>query len=242
MQETVGYLDKDDANKLLEYVTNDYILPSKRFKYELSPNYFLIEKSDGNEVKKVLHDDPAWIESLSAHLSDCKCSKPIAAGLLKKIKHLSETYADFKKSEPKQDLIPYMFQDYVDVISSVVKLPVTTRMVIGLIMNSILKNGFFNFVISSDNARIKVLRNMRAHDNLVIDKQTWDANLDFIISPLTEVYSINEIQQLESDILGSKKILLYDMNENKKVNFIMIEEPKAFLKKLITLCQFKCLF
>ena len=48
--------------------------PNKASKHDyLVTDYFLIEKSDGTEVKKVLHDNPDWIESLKVHLSDCKC-------------------------------------------------------------------------------------------------------------------------------------------------------------------------
>jgi hypothetical protein len=113
-----------------------------------------------------------------------------------------------------------------------------------VIVNSIVKNGFFNFIISSDNARIKVLRNMRAHDNIIFDKQTWDANLkriipglNGIIPGLNEEYTMAQITALELEICTSKKILLYDMNDKEELKFMIIEEPTAFLKILITLCH-----
>ena len=170
-------------------------------------------------------------------LGTIPCDAALGAGLLKKTLHLSETYATYK-SNPKPDLIPYMLQDYVDFISSVVKLKdIKDRMAIGFLLNTIVKNGFFNFVLSGDNTRVKVLRNMRAHDNVIVDKQTWNANIQRIASVINDLYTLEEVRQLEEDVCQYKKIILYDQNDKDTVSFMIIEEPGEFLRKLITLCH-----
>lgn len=234
----VGFLDEVDASLMLKSIVREYINRAQHYEFSLADKCFCVENSDMNEVKSKLEKDRnGHLDKILSSIGNLECQPAIGALLLKKTLHLSTEYGKLKeKPQLISSLFPYLLADYVDVISSVSKLGLDARMAVGFVLNVIVKNGFFNFIHCGDNARVKVLRNMRAHDNLVLDQHTWDANIGRLMTVFNDIYTLEEIHALEKDVISSKVVLLYDMND-KNVTAVIREEPMSFLKKLITLCH-----
>ena len=249
--EKVGYLEKEDAMLMILHLSKEIPKMSKKFSFDLSPNQYIMESDDFNSAKDKLKNEPDWVEHLKTKIENIRCSDAEGAVLLGFTRQLSRSYSQYKLGNESES-IRNMVQCYADVFSSIMKLDFEIRMIIGFIFNAITNRDFFNIIENTDNPRMKVLRNMREHDNLIIDKLTWDSNLRRIIPMLCERYSKAELKNLEEEVKKGQKLIFYDMNSKKpkkdkngtileestiKVTHILIEEPKLFLKKMVTLCH-----
>ena len=124
----------------------------------------------------------------------------------------------------------------MDILSDISKLPLRSKVTLGFVLNVIV-NGYFNFLLIGPNSRIKVLRNIRKHKNIILDKTTWNAYRTPIMPFLFEHYTHQQIKILCQDIEAQRQCLMFDKTDKEKVNFILQEEPRKFLQKLITLCH-----
>jgi hypothetical protein len=96
MTATVAYLDKEDALTMLLHVATEYFTVAKEFGHSLPARHFAIEKNDTDQIKNALKEETDWVKNLKDKFLNISCPDAIAAGLLKKTKHLSEEYAEYK--------------------------------------------------------------------------------------------------------------------------------------------------
>ena len=237
----VEYLDDLQAAKFLKTIVSEYVSFMKKYNLEGNFTMFSLDYEDkksarGSEYPETLLTNKV-VEDM---IGKVECSDPLKASLLEQMICISTTYEEYKDcmdNKKKNRLFKDIYQKYVDIFSGLSYIKAPSRFSLGFVLNVIVKNDFFNFIYQNDNSCIKVLGNIRKHNNIINDLNSWGYNKKFIMHILSKEYSKQQLIELTKQIESQKTCLLFDKNKHGDVNFILLEVPQEFLLKLITLCH-----
>jgi len=232
----VQYLEKEDANKFLETIVGEYSYFMEKYNQN-DLSIFTIDMGDMNEIKKLEKNaEELCSKSKNLMVGKVNCSDALKSSFLSQILSISKTYSMFKQENSPEHFLS-IYQAYADILSDISKMSIESKITLAFVLNVIVKNGYFNFLVTGDNSRIKVLRNIREHNNIIYNTVRWNAYHDPIMPLLFEKYTKTQIESLCESIKAKTEYLLFDKNKKGTVNFILQENPRHFLKKLITLCH-----
>ena len=223
-------------------IIKDFTSVAEKYALTFEANLFTIDYNDSDKVSAFLKDKPQFYKTAAEIMLGKVAAPPsVAADLLDRVISISQYYTLFKNAENPSDqrckLLLDILQSYVDILSLVDTLELERKLVIGFVLNVVVKNGFFNFLTSGENSRIKVLRNVRAHNNVIMNLRAFNTHINRLSPILQQELTRAELRKLGERVRDQEEVLLFDMNKKNIVNFILRENPLLFLKKLITLCH-----
>jgi hypothetical protein len=245
-ENSVAYLDTEDANVFLNVVLLDYVNMAKFYEVPLPKELFLIDqKKDSAAVEQHLKDDPKFADSIFQHVTAIReqkgqTNRGLCHSLLDQTRNMSDIYCRFKEGKAVCFWVDFkqILDWYLDVIANICHIPeLVQRMTISFVLNVIVKNGFFHFVYNGENSRIKVLRNIKAHNNIIHDKSTFSSKCKFIVPKMLDLFSISELNEITAQIDRHESVILFDLSEKQKLSFLLIENPLLLAKKILTLCH-----
>lgn len=150
---------------------------------------------------------------------------------------ISQAYADYKK-EPTPTKFKTVFQTFADFSNEISRHDLSSQVVSTFVVNLLFRGGYFDFPVSHGHFLIKSLRNIRAHNNIVLDRSTWkNLRSEFMKILVNGRCTRKEAKKLKSDVKNHKKVVMFDKNTSGKKLSLHIVEPRQFLKHLVTLCH-----
>lgn len=237
----VSFLDKTDGLLLLDTIALDYVEPIMNKDLKPSSELLVLELSkkpeDEKDKQNTIQGFVQFINATPKQFYMYDVSLPVQRLLLKHMKYISEHYDMFLNNtniETRNNFFYDIYQKWVDIVSLLFKEQSAVKGLVFL-LNIITKNGFFNFVkVNDKNPNIKILRNIREHDKIILDRDTYDEHYPDIAKELHYYKSGRELEELRNQIFSGDKVVMFDRNDKGYVNTLIIEDPRFFLKKIIT--------
>lgn len=237
----VGFLRGKDATLFVSEIARDYLKFVDQYERgQIDVDLLIIAQEERVDARKELEN--GFRDNLESFFENGFQCDPLAIGnsIAKITLRISNLYATYK-NEPTGELFLSVMQGYADIISEISKLVPGQRATIAFLLNIVVKNGYFNFLLYDLNSRIKVLRNMREHHNIVYDIDTFNSNIRSLAPRLRDIVTVDELKEKTRHfgLLDDDRCIvwLFDKSKNGKVNFLIEEKPAFFLKKLVTLCH-----
>lgn len=242
----IKYFKPDDSKSIIIEILEQYLNLINKFDETLNNTLFLLEYDDkekdkGKEINKQINNDSV-IKEFKEWFSKDKFNKSKGNINLisKNIKQISKIYYDYKKEKDldrKTQQFKEIYNLFNDIISTLIKLELEDKRQIALILNIFTNNCFFSWLQFPENIKLKTIRNIKAHDNLILDLNSFKTQYKNLSPFLTDNKTTKELNDMLIEIKKGDYCLLYDKNQKGNLSAILYENTTSFLKKIITICH-----
>lgn len=238
---TIGYLPKDKAEAFLDLLSKDYTNVLDAF--TPIPNMIVLDMEYSKRVEDIT-DEVVKKKLLQDKFYKVQLDDAIKHGMLDTIMVISHRYEMYKNNGNKDDFLE-LYQKWVDIYSLLCNVPAEDMIGLAFLMNIMTKNGFFRFLETNDNVNVKIIRNIREHNNVVVDEPSLCTHYPIIQERLHYHFSTKEMEGIVDKIRTGNVCILYDRSrpdkskpdKKIKVTSVLVEDTVTFLKKLLTLCH-----